>query len=406
MQMGRMRRVSRNIHAVVLALLLALAGGAAQAQFTAAAQVGDRIVTEYEVGQRAQMLQVLGTKGDLRAEALERLIDERVQQIAVDRLGITVSERELQAGIEEFASRGSLSGAQFLDLLAKNGIARESFTNFMRIGLAWRTLVRGRFGPLSAPTEADIDRELGLAGRRAVLEYQFSELFLPMNNDNNRRISDQLVPQVLALQGFDAFEDAARRVSAAPSRAVGGRVENWVKITDLPPPIVAELPGLRPGQIIGPVEFPNALGFFQLRAVRENTVSAGAPGPVDYATLAVPDLASGQAMRDRIDTCDDLWGVGEDFGDNALARQTLAPSRIPTDIRAALDGLDQDEVTVLPRGGTGAVLVMLCARLPAASAGDPAIRDRVRADLLNRNLNAQAEGFLQELRAQTRITRK
>lgn len=387
----------------------------AQSDFSAVAQIGDRVVTQYEVNQRVVLLQVLGTGGDLEKAALDRLVDERLQAIAVERAGISTTDAQIDAGIEEFAAQGKLTGAQLLTQLADAGVDERSLRDFIRVGLAWRTLVRQRFAALSAPTEAEIDRELGLAGRRPTLEFQFSEIFLPTNTANNAAITADLAPQIAALTRTDQFEDAARRFSAAQSAPNGGRIPDWVPISSLPPALRDVLPAMAPGEVTAPIEFNNAVGLFQLRAKREAVIAGKGAGSIDYASVRVAADGRGSAaeaaaaLRARVDTCDDLYGELTGPARTALQRQTMPTGRIPADLAHELAALDPGEVStrLSPDGGQTVTFLMLCARLPGAAADSSGgVRDDTRQTLLNRNLTAFAEGYLQELRGEIRITMK
>ena len=192
------RRTAFGQMLLCLSVVSFLAPAQAQGLFSPVAKVNDQIVTGYEVQQRIKLLEVLNTAGDLREIALEKLIEERLQFKAALDAGLRPTAKEIEAGIEEFASRGNLEPGAFLNGLAAEGVSTESFTAFVQSGIAWRNLVRQRFGPLVEVNEDEIDQELGLSGQRGTLEVLFSEIFLPTNNERNRSITEQLAPQISA----------------------------------------------------------------------------------------------------------------------------------------------------------------------------------------------------------------
>lgn len=126
---------------------------------------------------------------------------------------------------------------------------------------------------------------------------------------------------------------------------------------------------------------------------------AGA-GVIDYATIPIVGgrgadaLSRAQTLRDRVDTCDDLYGLRPE----GLERQVLPPSEIPQDIAAALSRLDPGEMSFdITRGdGTLLLVTMLCGR--SAEVPDEA-RAQVREQLFQQRIGAYASGFLEELRA-------
>ena len=389
----------------------------AQGMFSPVAKIDDQIVTGYEVEQRMLLLKVLNTPGDLREAALEKLIEERLQLSAARAAGTMPTDNDIAAGIAEFAARGNVDSAAFVASLAGQGVAPETFDAFVEAGVAWRNLVRAKFGALVQINEEEIDQELGLSGQRGTLEVLFTELFLPTNTPNNAAITEELAPQIAALTTYEAFEDAARRFSAGSSRENGGRVENWLAIRDLPPALRAEIVGMNVGEISPPIELPNAIGFFQLRAKREARIASRPGGRVDYITMRT-SRARAEMLRTRLDSCTDIYGAIRADEKEAVLRVTQANSAVPSDVALHLARLDPGEAALRDIIGASqsAQLIVLCARLPAPAAeaggaageaGDnDALRAQIRDELRIRKLTAFADGYLQQLRGDAVIAVK
>ena len=132
----------------------------AQGLFSPVAKVNDQVVTGYELEQRIRLYEVLNTPGDLREEAMTKLVDERLQLKAARDAGVAPDAKEIAAGVSEFAARGDMDSQTFLSSLAAEGVAPETFTAFIEAGIAWRNLVRQRFGALATINEDEIDQEL------------------------------------------------------------------------------------------------------------------------------------------------------------------------------------------------------------------------------------------------------
>ncbi|EKE45817.1 peptidyl-prolyl cis-trans isomerase domain-containing protein [Oceaniovalibus guishaninsula JLT2003] len=395
--------------ALLLAMLCAAGPTAAQSPFSPVATVNDRVITGYEVDQRARMLGVFRTPGDLRQQALDALIDERLQLTEAKRLGIAVTEGEIVDGMAEFAGRADLDTDAFVAALAGDGVDVQTFRDFVAAGIAWRKAVRAQFaGRVSVP-EAEVDR----AARqipRASLAASLSEIILPANTPENAARTEEIAPQVLALSGEDAFAAAARQVSASPSRERGGRIDP-IPLTNLPPALRALVTEASPGQVVGPLPLPNALAFFLVRGIDEVPAS-GAVTQIDYATYAIPGgrspeaLAEAAALRARVDTCGDLYTVARGQPDR-LRREKVTPSQVPNDIALELAKLDEDEVSLALTRANGQTLLflMLCDR----SYADPATeidRDRLRSRLVDARAADLARNYLAELRANAHIVRE
>jgi peptidyl-prolyl cis-trans isomerase SurA len=398
---------------IVLGMALALPAAptplAAQNLFLAVAYVNADAITNYELQQRIRLLEVLRTPGDLKKEAMKRLINERLQRQAGDLLGIAPTGDEVKAGIAEFATRLQLSGDEFLTKISGEGVAPESFRAFVRAGLAWRSLVRQRFAGKVAITDAEIDREIALASSRGSARVQISEIFLPTNTPQNKEISLQLAPKIAALRSIDDFAAAARKYSAGATRDSGGRVEKWVPLENLPALVRPVLLTMRPGQVTEPIQIPNALALFQLRAIQETTAPPLLKPTLDYASYLIAGgrspaaLARAAQVRASVDTCDDLYGLARNQPPEVLERAKLALADIPRDVALELAKLDPgDSSDALTRdNGQTLVFLMLCARSDAA-AEQPSRAD-VKRQLTNQRLAALAEAYLDQLRANAAI---
>ncbi|HMO08291.1 MAG TPA: peptidylprolyl isomerase [Paracoccaceae bacterium] len=374
----------------------------AQGLFSPRATVNGQAVTTFEFEQRLLMLTLFGTPGDREAEALEGLIDDRLRKGAADALGIAVTPEQIMAGMEEFASRANLTAEEFTAALNGAGVATETFRDFVESGLLWREVVRARFLPRVTISAAEIDRALARGeGQSDAARVLLSEIVLPAPAGTEGRALTLAQNIRAETQGEEAFATAARRYSAAPTATRGGTL-NWTPTEALPPAVASAVTGLAPGQVSQPVRLDGVVALFLLRGIERG----GAASAVEYAQFFLPEgpqaLAEAERIRDRVDTCDDLYGVARGLPPERLVRETLPIAQVPQDIGMELARLDANEVsTALVRGGARVVL-MLCGR--DLQAIESISRDAVREQLLNQRLSSLADGLLEELRADAIIT--
>ncbi len=382
----------------------------AQNLFAVVARVNDTAITQFEFDQRLLLLQILRTPGDLEEETMNRLIDERLQLDAAVRSGVSLSDEDISGGIDEFAARTDQTGEQYLATIGEAGVTPETFRDFIRAGLAWRNLVRSRFGGRISVTEADIDTAISLRGTQGSARVLISEIFLPTNTAENEARAKDLASQITELKTISGFAEAARRFSAGPTRERGGRVDNWLDISALPLQIKSLLLTMKPGEVTKPVQIPNALALIQLRAIEATAAPARKDPVVDYAAYYIANGQSGAAMARAasilasVDTCDDLYGIAQNEPPDVLHRDASPVAEIPKDVALELARLDPGEVsTALTRASDQTLIfLMLCSR---SGDGEPEIsRDDVRRNLRNRRLSAFADAYLDELRADAIIT--
>ncbi|MCC1493374.1 peptidylprolyl isomerase [Cognatishimia sp. F0-27] len=383
----------------------------AQGLFAPAIIVNDQVITGYEIEQRDRMLQLLRAPGNTRELAREQLIDDRLRRQAAVDAGIRPTTEEILDGMEEFAGRANLGREEFTAALEQQGVAEETFRDFVIAGLAWRQLVRQRFAGRAAISEAEVDRALNSnRGDGSNVRVLLSEIIIPIppGQEETIRARAERIAQITSPSEFSA---QARRYSATATRGNGGRLP-WQSLTELPPALQPLMLRLRPGEVTEPLPIPNAIALFQLRDIEETGYVAPEVTAVEYAAYYMPGgrsaetLAKARVLAGRVDRCDDLYGVAQGQPEEVLERGTKPVAEIPTDIAFELSKLDPGEVsTALTRaGGQTLVFLMLCGRTNAVN--EAIDRDQLSLGLRNQRLGQLAESYLAQLRADARIIEK
>ncbi|SIO23610.1 periplasmic chaperone for outer membrane proteins SurA [Rhodovulum sp. ES.010] len=398
----------RRMGLAAIAAVAMLAAGIATAQqggpFAPRLFVNDKAITNYEFEQRVRFVRLLGNPPDIETVALQGLVDDRLRMAEAERLGVSASPEEIEAGMEEFAARANLGVEQFIAAIGQAGVAAETFRDFVEAGLTWRQVVRARFGPRAQVTEAEIDRALaitspqsGAAGAQVLL----AEIILRADTPRFRAEAEELAAELRSSIRSEAdFAAAARRYSVSRSRDQGGRM-GWLPLANLPRQVAGQVLTLGPGEVTAPVDLDNAIALFQLRAIRE-TGAARSPEAVavEYARFLIPggSLAEAMRVRGRVDTCDDLYGVAKGLPAERLSRETRPVAEVPDSVAMELAKLDEGEISYGLSTPQTAVVLMLCGRTPELGEGT-LDRETVRRQLLNQRLGGYAESYLAELEA-------
>ena len=391
-----------------IAIPLAFAGAVfAQNPFAPVATVNDRLITEFEVQQRQGFLITLNAPGSTREAVIDELINERLRAETIENAGLELTEEALEAGLAEFAARANVSVEEFIEVLAANGIAEETFRDFVEIGVAWRDFISSQFGARLQVSESEIDRALGSSSSATAIRVLLSEIIIPAPPEQLQQV-EALAFEIAEAQSADEFSDYAREFSATATRDQGGRLP-WQSLTELPPVLRPILLGLAPGEITDPIPIPNAIALFQLRGIEETGAPAAEYAAIEYATYFIPGGRSEKALkqaaevRANVDVCNDLYGIAFGQPEEVLERVTQKPSEIPSDIAFELSKLDPGESsTALTRAnGQNLVFLMLCGR--TALANEEVERAEVAAALRSNRLNTFAESYLAQIRADARI---
>ncbi len=381
----------------------------AQGLFSPAVLVNDKVVTNYEVNQRALFYKAIRRFGDLESIATDELIGDRLKEEAGELLGVSITPEQILAGMEEFAARGNLTTENFVRALAQEGVDAQTFRDFVESGLIWREVVAARFANRVQVSDAEIDAAIGSGGQPG-LRVLLSEIIIPFTPENK----DQVVAIANEISGYTstgAFSAAAGKYSATPARERGGRLD-WLPLSQLPAPLQSVVIALRPGEVSAPLELDQAVAVFQMRSIEELPVPATKLAAIEYGVLRLPGgrsaetLARATEIKNSIDTCDDLYGVNFGGPDEALTVTSQPPSEIPTAVAIELAKLDRHEVSTALTTATGDQLlfIMLCGR--TAEANQDVSRAQVAEALRNRRVTAYADGYLEQLRSEASIEEK
>lgn len=386
------------------ALLAPVIAQAQQGLFAPRLIVNDQPISGYELEQRIRFLQLLRAPGDPAKLAMENLIEDRLRTSAGKQFSIVLTPEQVQSGMDEFASRANLTTEQFIAALEQNGVAAQTFRDFVTAGLTWREVIRARFAGTISVSDTEIDRAITAAEGGSETRLLLSEIVIKADDTTRaaamaeaKRLKRQMATEV-------EFAAMARRISSAPSATRGGVMEATLA-TSLPERVAPLVKALPDGQISDPVSVPGGVAIYFKRGVEQKPVAQGAGRALDYAQFLFPndDKAGAEAARIRakVDTCNDLYGVAKGLAPERLTRVTQAPAQVPQDIAAELVRLDPGESSTALVRGSYRVFLMLCNRSEVLlSLPD---RQDISQNLLNQKLNARSELLLQELRSEALI---
>lgn len=386
--------------------LIALAGNAvAQNQYSAAIVVNDRVITGWELSQRAAMISAFGSQGDTQKIAQDQLINERLYLDAAQQLGQTVAPEEIDAGMEEFAARGNLTTQQIIQYLSTRGVAEQSFYDFVKAGILWRQVVRTRFSQEATISEDELDRTINATSGQTQESLLLTELIVPISERGEEATIEFLERLSRTATNPSAFSAAARRHSRAPSARRGGRLD-WLPVSNLPPRIAAQVLTLNTNEVTGPIALNGAYAIFQLRGTRQEAATETANTTVTYATAKIggrsPE-AQKAATRVAISKSDRCLDLRAQAGEAAYNETSSNQAEVPTDIGMALAKLDPNEATYVVNADGSHSIVMLCNRIQELPEG---ARDELRSGLFSRKIATLGDGYLQELKGEAVIVYK
>ena len=403
-----MIRCASAVFAAILPLLVPATGSSVQ--ITSAISVNGASISDFDIEQRVRMLGALGITGNLQQGAEDALINDRLYLQESERLGISVSESMIATGLREYAGRRNQTSEAFLSFMSSQGVLEQSITEFIRAGVAWRSVVNRRFaGEAREISEDEIDRALALRGserRQQILLSEVAMAYRPATRERVIGIANSIVNSV---KSAGEFADAARSLSDSETAGQGGAI-GWVSVDSLPADAREKLLRAPIGVAVGPVVTDNAIFVFFKRDIKEIEVD-GRSFETDHATLRVYGDGQNDAKRRaqaiirRVDTCNDLLAESRIYPKGSYFRRTAGPDNSIEELKAPLELLDAGEAMLLPTAGssTGSIVVlMLCERKPVL---EPEDRQAVLQALRSEKIEELAQDLITDLRASAIIDR-
>jgi len=395
------------------ALILGLAlPASAQGSFSIAYRVNEGVITHYDIDQRVRLMRALGASGaNMRQEAIDALIVDRLKQEAAASLGASLDRASLDQAIETYAQQRNLTTQSLMAKLRRAGVQPESFDEFLTVSVIWRNILRSRFGDQANPSEIDLNAQLNTYAISSSSTLQLGEIVLPYLERGQNATVELATDLVAQLRAGGNFSKLAKEYSRSRTAQNGG-VIGWVAPNRLPAQIGAAIRGLGRGGVADPIYIPT--GVVIIKVLDARTVSRQIEVPVSvtltYADLVIPYGDSGareagriaNRLRRSLDGCRGVEARVAELGNGSSLIGPVSLNSIDADVGLALARLDPRDSTVL-QGSNALRVLVLCDRVSQMS---PEGRATLRNQLLNQNYNALSEGYLLELRRNSIIERK
>lgn len=377
-----------------------------------AAIVNDEPISFTDVRQRASLL-LMGIAQQptpeiiqqITGQALEQLIDERLQIQEASEYDVVIAEDEIASAIGNMAAQSNLTRDALYTQLAQIGVNPKSLEEQMRAEISWRRIMGGLYGSRIRISPNQINDQLERLKRSATqTQYQVAEIFLytsdPNEQDQAKAAADSLLAQ---LRQGAPFTLAAQRFSSAPTAATGGDM-GWVSVDTLDAPLREALEAMPGPGITDPIIVDNGIYILSLRSKRE---PADQTPLVELRQLIATDNSQetlGGALG-KIDGCDEIDEVADESADlTAVTLGQIKETDLNPEMQARVSNTDVDSGSEPYAASAGIASVFVCSR--TAGGEDLPSRDQVENTLYGRQLGMVSDRALRDLKRQATIIRR
>lgn len=300
----------------------------------AVAVVNDGVVLESEletatseIRRRLEAQKVaLPSEAILRSQVLERLVLEEIQAQRATRSGVTVSDEQVNAALEEVAHRNNVAFADLPASLAAQGIIYADYRTQLKREIQ-RQMLRGRdvIQRISiSPREVDQYLELQKKTASSANEYNISHILIPVAQDAapaavaeaNARAADIVAR---ARKGED-FAQLAVTYSASQTALDGGAL-GWRKGPELPTFLAEVVARMKTGEVSDVLQTSTGFHVVRLNDKRSATGSHVIQQVhLRHILLKPNEVMDDATVRQKLEQIRQNILAGEDFA--VLAKTT------------------------------------------------------------------------------------
>ncbi|WP_127959859.1 peptidylprolyl isomerase SurA [Serratia microhaemolytica] len=212
--------------------------------------------------------QQLPADRQLRHQILERLIVDNILLQMAEKIGLSVSNADLDRAIANIAAQNKMSVEQLRSRLAYEGINYNAYRAQIRKEMLTSEVrnneVRRRVTILPQEVEA-LAAQIS-AQKTSQLEVNLSHILTPLpENPSQQQIDDALATSQDLLKQIRQGADFGQLAMAysADAQALRGGSMGWGKLQELPKLFAEKLVDSKKGQVVGPIRSP--VGFHLLK---------------------------------------------------------------------------------------------------------------------------------------------
>ena len=237
--------MNRLLAATLLGTMLSF-GALAPAFAATAVTVNGVAIDDREVAARVQLMKLEG--GGSNAKALDALITEQLQLQEATRLGIAVTDQQVNDAFQQVARNVKMSTDKLTQLLRANGVSDATMKARLRAALAWQGVAEIAIKSRVQLSDLQLDQE-AQKGLTPDMSYDYvlkEVLFITVGKNASGRTSEANKYRA-AFQGCDSAVDLSLKFTDAAVRDVGRR-----HATQMPEAQAKELAALNVGGITKP----------------------------------------------------------------------------------------------------------------------------------------------------------
>ena len=241
-----------------------------------AAIVNDKVISILDLNKRLHLITVLSPaqiKGkidkQLARQILNQLIGEELEKQEIERLKIKIGENELSNAKRLMEQRFKLKLNTLDEFIKERKIDKNDVISQIKISLGWTKVIQRKYRNYLKITDEEIDEVINkLIENIGKTQYRISEIFLPIDEENNESDTRHLISKLYeSIKADGNFRKIARDFSATASAANSGQA-GWVVKGQLLRELDVPMRKLKKGSITPPIQTVSGFHIIKLEDKR------------------------------------------------------------------------------------------------------------------------------------------
>ncbi|MDG1888651.1 MAG: peptidylprolyl isomerase [Alphaproteobacteria bacterium] len=241
-----------------------------------AAIVNDKVISILDLNKRLHLITVLSPaqiKGEidkqLARQILNQLIGEELEKQEIERLKIKIGENELSNAKRLMEQRFKLKLNTLDEFIKERKIDKNDVISQIKTSLGWTKVIQRKYRNYLKITDEEIDEVINkLIENIGKTQYRISEIFLPIDEENNESDTRHLISKLYeSIKADGNFRKIARDFSATASAVNSGQA-GWVVKGQLLRELDVPMRKLKKGAITPPIQTVSGFHIIKLEDKR------------------------------------------------------------------------------------------------------------------------------------------
>lgn len=244
--------------------------------------VNDDVITNSELNQTISIMKIqmmqgqAATQSELESQAMDQLINKKLQLQIAKQAGVQSSDEDLDKAIEQVAESNNVSVTELLQHVNEGGMSTADYRNEVRDQITLQKLQQqefaGKIPPITPKEIANLMRSKSWQAMGSPeKEYHIEDVIIPVSEAPSvQEIADAQTRAESVLDKLQQGQDIStiKEAEAGVAKPIEGGDLGWRKIEEIPSAFTEHVSRMQEKDVAGPIQTSNGFHLVHLIATR------------------------------------------------------------------------------------------------------------------------------------------